>query len=43
MLKTYKHTPVGDVPLIGSNYHFSDTPVDDSRPPRRSASTPSPC
>jgi crotonobetainyl-CoA:carnitine CoA-transferase CaiB-like acyl-CoA transferase len=24
---------VGDVPLIGSNYHFSDTPVDDTRPP----------
>ena len=21
------------VPLIGSNYHFSDTPVDDTRPP----------
>src|SRR5215471_16196783 len=33
MLKTYKHGRVGDVPLIGSNYHFSDTPVDDSRPP----------
>ena len=33
MLKTYKHTRVGDVPLIGSNYHFSDTPVDDTRPP----------
>ncbi len=33
MLKTYKHTRVGDVPLIGSNYRFSDTPVDDSRPP----------
>jgi len=33
MLKTYKHGKVGDVPLIGSNYRFSDTPVDDSRPP----------
>ena len=22
-----------DVPLIGSNYNFSDTPVDDTRPP----------
>ena len=33
MLKTYKHTRVGDVPLIGSNFHFSDTPVDDTRPP----------
>ena len=33
MLKTYKHTRVGDVPLISSNYHFSDTPVDDTRPP----------
>jgi len=33
MLKTYKHGKVGDVPLIGSNYHFSDTPVDDTRPP----------
>ena len=33
MLKTYKHGRVGDVPLIGSNYRFSDTPVDDSRPP----------
>ncbi len=33
MLKTYKHARVGDVPLIGSNYKFSDTPVDDSRPP----------
>ncbi len=33
MLKTYKHSSVGDVPLIGSNYRFSDTPVDDSRPP----------
>ena len=21
------------MPLIGSNYHFSDTPVDDTRPP----------
>ena len=31
MLKTYKHTRVGDVPMIGSNYHFSDTPVDDTR------------
>ncbi len=33
MLKTCKHTRVGEVPLIGSNYHFSDTPVDDTRPP----------
>ena len=33
MLKTYKHTRVGDVPIIGSNYRFSDTPVDDTRPP----------
>ena len=33
MLKTYKHRRVGEVPLIGSNYRFSDTPVDDSRPP----------
>lgn len=33
MLKTYKHGKVGDVPLIGSNYRFSDTPVDDNRPP----------
>src|SRR6476619_6960044 len=33
MLKTYKHRRVGDVPLIGSNYNFSDTPVDDTRPP----------
>jgi crotonobetainyl-CoA:carnitine CoA-transferase CaiB-like acyl-CoA transferase len=33
MLKTYKHRRVGDVPMIGSNYRFSDTPVDDSRPP----------
>jgi crotonobetainyl-CoA:carnitine CoA-transferase CaiB-like acyl-CoA transferase len=33
MLKTYQHSRVGEVPLIGSNYHFSDTPVDDSRPP----------
>jgi crotonobetainyl-CoA:carnitine CoA-transferase CaiB-like acyl-CoA transferase len=33
MLKTYKHAKVGDVSLIGSNYHFSDTPVDDTRPP----------
>jgi succinate--hydroxymethylglutarate CoA-transferase len=33
MLKTYKHARVGEVPLIGSNYRFSDTPVDDSRPP----------
>jgi crotonobetainyl-CoA:carnitine CoA-transferase CaiB-like acyl-CoA transferase len=33
MLKTYNHTRVGEVPLIGSNYHFSDTPVDDTRPP----------
>jgi succinate--hydroxymethylglutarate CoA-transferase len=33
MLKIYKHNKVGDVPLIGSNYRFSDTPVDDTRPP----------
>jgi crotonobetainyl-CoA:carnitine CoA-transferase CaiB-like acyl-CoA transferase len=33
MLKTYQHTRVGEVPLIGSNYRFSDTPVDDTRPP----------
>jgi crotonobetainyl-CoA:carnitine CoA-transferase CaiB-like acyl-CoA transferase len=33
MLKIYKHTRVGDVPIMGSNYHFSDTPVDDTRPP----------
>jgi succinate---hydroxymethylglutarate CoA-transferase len=33
MLKTYKHSRVGEVPLIGSNYRFSDTPVDDTRPP----------
>jgi crotonobetainyl-CoA:carnitine CoA-transferase CaiB-like acyl-CoA transferase len=33
MLKTYQHTKVGEVPIIGSNYHFSDTPVDDTRPP----------
>jgi crotonobetainyl-CoA:carnitine CoA-transferase CaiB-like acyl-CoA transferase len=33
ILKTYRHTRVGEVPIIGSNYHFSDTPVDDTRPP----------
>jgi crotonobetainyl-CoA:carnitine CoA-transferase CaiB-like acyl-CoA transferase len=33
MLKSYAHARVGEVPLIGSNYRFSDTPVDDSRPP----------
>jgi crotonobetainyl-CoA:carnitine CoA-transferase CaiB-like acyl-CoA transferase len=33
MLKTYKHRRVGEVPIIGSNYRFSDTPVDDTRPP----------
>jgi succinate--hydroxymethylglutarate CoA-transferase len=33
MLKIYKHARVGEVPMIGSNYRFSDTPVDDSRPP----------
>jgi len=33
MLKTYKHNRVGEVPIIGSNYRFSDTPVDDTRPP----------
>lgn len=33
MLKTYRHARAGDVPIMGSNYRFSDTPVDDSRPP----------
>jgi crotonobetainyl-CoA:carnitine CoA-transferase CaiB-like acyl-CoA transferase len=33
MLKTYKHNRVGEVPIIGSNYRFSDTPIDDTRPP----------
>ena len=33
MLKTYKHSTAGEVPIIGSNYRFSDTPVDDTRPP----------
>ena len=33
MLKTYRHAKAGPVPIIGSNYRFSDTPVDDSRPP----------
>jgi succinate--hydroxymethylglutarate CoA-transferase len=33
MLKTYAHSTVGAVPIIGSNYRFSDTPVDDSKPP----------
>ena len=33
MLKTYRHKRVGDVPIIGSNYRFSDTPVDDTQPP----------
>jgi len=33
MLKTYQHGTAGAVPIIGSNYRFSDTPVDDSRPP----------
>jgi crotonobetainyl-CoA:carnitine CoA-transferase CaiB-like acyl-CoA transferase len=33
MLKTYQHSTAGEVPIIGSNYHFSDTPVDDTRPP----------
>jgi len=33
MLKTYHHRTAGEVPIIGSNYHFSDTPVDDTRPP----------
>jgi crotonobetainyl-CoA:carnitine CoA-transferase CaiB-like acyl-CoA transferase len=33
MLKTYRHLKVGEVSLIGSNYRFSDTPVDDTRPP----------
>jgi crotonobetainyl-CoA:carnitine CoA-transferase CaiB-like acyl-CoA transferase len=33
MLKTYKHRRVGEVAIIGSNYRFSDTPVDDTRPP----------
>ncbi|MBS0519764.1 MAG: CoA transferase [Proteobacteria bacterium] len=33
MLKTYRQSRIGEVPIIGSNYHFSDTPVDDTRPP----------
>jgi succinate--hydroxymethylglutarate CoA-transferase len=33
MLKTYTHSTAGEVPIIGSNYRFSDTPVDDTRPP----------
>lgn len=33
MLKTYRHAKVGDLRIMGSNYRFSDTPVDDSRPP----------
>ena len=33
MLKTYAHSTAGAVPIIGSNYRFSDTPVDDSKPP----------
>ena len=33
MLKTYQHSTAGEVPIIGSNYRFSDTPVDDTRPP----------
>ena len=33
MLKTYRHARVGEVPIIGSNYRFSDTPVDDNRAP----------
>lgn len=33
MLKTYRHGKVGELRIIGSNYRFSDTPVDDSRPP----------
>jgi crotonobetainyl-CoA:carnitine CoA-transferase CaiB-like acyl-CoA transferase len=33
MLKTYAHSIAGEVPIIGSNYRFSDTPVDDTRPP----------
>lgn len=33
MLKTYRHITVGEMAIIGSNYHFSDTPVDDTRPP----------
>jgi succinate--hydroxymethylglutarate CoA-transferase len=33
MLKTYQHSKAGPLPIIGSNYHFSDTPVDDTRPP----------
>src|SRR5215470_17407945 len=33
VLKTYNKARVGEVPLIGSNYRFSDTPVDDTRPP----------
>lgn len=33
MLKTYQHSRQGPMPIIGSNYHFSDTPVDDTRAP----------
>lgn len=33
MLKNYKLPGGGEAPIIGSNYHFSDTPVDDLRPP----------
>jgi crotonobetainyl-CoA:carnitine CoA-transferase CaiB-like acyl-CoA transferase len=33
MLKTYRHSKAGEVPIMGSNYRFSDTPVDDTRPP----------
>ena len=33
MLKDYRREGTGPMPIIGSNYRFSDTPVDDSRPP----------
>src|SRR5258707_10680352 len=33
MLKTYQHSTAGEVPLIGSNNHFSGTPGDDTPPP----------
>jgi crotonobetainyl-CoA:carnitine CoA-transferase CaiB-like acyl-CoA transferase len=33
ILKTYRHNKAGAMRIVGSNYRFSDTPVDDSRPP----------
>jgi len=33
MLKDYATGHAGMIPIVGSNYRFSDTPVDDSRPP----------